>query len=84
MINILFIMKSVVALPKKLPIKLTPTEKKILEVVSVNPNITQAQLATHIGITSDGIRYAIKNLKEKGILSRTGSRKNGSWTIIDS
>ena len=68
----------------KLPIKLTPTEKKILEVVSVNPNITQTQLATHIGITSDGIRYAIKNLKEKGILSRTGSRKNGSWTIIDS
>lgn len=68
----------------KLPIKLTPTEKKILEVVSVNPNITQAQLATHIGITSDGIRYAIKNLKAKGILSRTGSRKNGSWTIIDS
>ena len=67
----------------KLPIKLTPTEKKILEVVSVNPNITQAQLATHIGITSDGIRYAIKNLKAKGILGRTGSRKNGSWIIID-
>ena len=53
-------MKSVVALPKKLlkklPIKLTPTEKKILEVVSVNPNITQAQLVINIGITSDGIR----------------------------
>lgn len=30
------------------------------------------------------ICYALKNLKAKGILSRTGLRKNGSWTIIDS
>ena len=59
--------------------KLTPTERKILEAVRINPNITQIQLAEQIGITRDGIRYAIRNLKSKGILERTGSRKNGSW-----
>lgn len=65
----------------KLPINLTSTEKKILEAISVNPNITQAQLAMRIGITTDGVRYAFKNLKSKGILSRVGSRRNGRWTI---
>lgn len=36
----------------------------ILEAVSVYPNIIQAELVTHIGITSDGICFT-KNLKEK-------------------
>ena len=66
----------------KLLVNLTPTEKRIIEAIRKNPKITQVQLATYIGITTDGIRYAIKNLKSKGILSRVGSRKNGSWKII--
>lgn len=65
----------------KLPIKLTRTEEKILEVIYENPYITQKQLADLIGITLDGIRYAIKKLKQKGILDRSGSRKNGKWII---
>lgn len=66
----------------KLPINLTLTEKRILEEVRVNPSITQTQLAMNIGITTDGVRYAIKNLKSKGILNRIGSRRNGTWTIL--
>lgn len=65
----------------KLPIKLTPTETKILEEIRENPEITQEQLAITIGITIDGIRYAVKNLKKKGVLSRSGSRRSGSWVI---
>lgn len=66
----------------KLPINLTLTEIRILEEVRVYPSITQTQLAMNIGITTDGVRYAIKNLKSKGILSRIGSRRNGTWTIL--
>ena len=66
----------------KLPINLTLTEIRILEEVRVNPSITQTQLAMNIGITTDGVRYAIKNLKSKGILNRIGSRRNGTWTIL--
>ena len=66
----------------KLPINLTLTEIRILEEVRVNPSITQTQLAMNIGITTDGVRYAIKNLKSKGILSGIGSRRNGTWTIL--
>lgn len=65
----------------KLPINLTVTEKKIMKAIRENPNITQAQLAASIGITSDGIRYAIRNLKAKGFLSRIGSRRSGTWMI---
>ena len=65
----------------KLPVNLTSAEKKILDEIGMNPNITQALLATHIGITADGVRYSVKNLKLRGILSRNGSRRKGSWTI---
>lgn len=65
----------------KLPIKLTATEEKILQSIREDPRITQAQLAAVIGITKDGIRYAVKNLKAKGILNRTGSRRSGKWQI---
>lgn len=65
----------------KLPNKLTATEEKILEAIRENPAITQAQLSEAVGITIDGIRYAVKNLKGKGVLSRSGSRRSGSWVI---
>ena len=46
-----------------------------------NPGITLSQLAKDIGISVDGIRYAIKKLKEKGLLSREGSNRYGSWRL---
>ena len=34
-----------------------------------------------LGITIDGISYNIKQLKEKEIIEREGSNKNGKWLI---
>lgn len=65
----------------KPPKKLTQTEEKIIFAVQDNPNITQLELAKHIGLSVDGVRYAVKNLKAKGVLSRKGSRRRGSWLI---
>ena len=56
-------------------------EEKIIFAVQDNPNITQLELAKHIGLSVDGVRYAVKNLKAKGVLSRKGSRRRGSWLI---
>lgn len=53
----------------------------LLKAIGENPHITQKELADIIGITLEGIRYAIKNLKRKGILGRSGSRRKGIWTI---
>lgn len=62
-------------------VKFTQTEEKILASICENPNITQKQLMDIIGISFDGIRFAIKNLKAKGVLSHSGSRKNGCWHV---
>lgn len=65
----------------KLTENLTQTEQKILAAIRNNPMITQPQLAQKIGISVEGIRYAIRGLRKKGILSRIGSSRKGSWVI---
>jgi len=72
--------------PKKIPAKDAPvslngTERKILDAIEKDSGVSRAQLAVIVGITTDGIRYSIKNLKRKGILERVGSNRNGKWVI---
>lgn len=50
----------------KITYKLDTDRKKILGVISADPNIMQAQLATHIDTTTEGSRYTNKNLNLKG------------------
>lgn len=56
-------------------------QEKLLSLVKKNPNITQEQLATKLGITRDGVSYNIKMLREKGKIERTGSTKSGTWIV---
>jgi ATP-dependent DNA helicase RecG len=48
-----------------------------------NRNITIVELARLIKSTSRTIERNIAQLKEKNILKRTGSRKDGYWKIND-
>lgn len=57
------------------------TQEKILKLIKDNPSITQTQMATALGLTRDGISYNIKQLKDNGIIERTGATKNGMWII---
>lgn len=57
------------------------TQEKILKLINENPSITQTQMANALGLTRDGISYNIKQLKDKGIIERTGATKNGLWII---
>ena len=57
------------------------TQEKMLKLIKENPTITQVQMSKVLGITRDGISYNIKQLKEKGIIEREGSTKNGKWII---
>ncbi|HIE27872.1 TPA: winged helix-turn-helix transcriptional regulator [Candidatus Poribacteria bacterium] len=65
--------------------KSTPqkTTQKILGVIKENPNITRKELASIIGISEDGIKYHIANLKSMGVLERIGPDKGGYWRIVD-
>lgn len=60
---------------------MTKTEENIIRAVLEKPGITQNELAKNIGLSVDGIRYAIKQLKVRGILSRKGSKRYGSWQV---
>ena len=55
------------------------TTQKILE---ENPNITRKELASIIGISEDGIKYHITNLKSMGVLEMIGPDKGGYWRIV--
>lgn len=60
---------------------LTQTEQNSLAVICDNPMITQLQLTQKIGISEGEIRCSIRGLRKKGILSRMGSNRKGSWVI---
>ena len=62
--------------------RLTDTESKILEQIKENPTITQRQLANRLELSDSGVRYAMRELKEKGLLTRVGSNRNGGWKLI--
>ena len=54
-------------------------EKIVLEAIRENSHITQAQLASKLNHSERQIRRIIKELREKGIIERIGSRKSGQW-----
>jgi len=58
------------------------TQEKILNLIKKNPSITQVEMATILDLTRDGISYNIRTLKEKGVIERIGSTKNGIWKIL--
>ena len=58
------------------------TTQKILELIQQNPQITRKELSDVLGITEDGVKFHLGQLKEKGLLRRIGPDKGGHWEII--
>lgn len=58
------------------------TTQKILSAIKENPRITREELAKLLGITPDGVKYHLDNLKKKGFIKRIGGRKEGVWEIL--
>ena len=56
-------------------------KKDILNFLTENPNLTAQELATKLSKTTRTIERNIKELREKGIITRLGSDKTGSWQI---
>lgn len=77
-----FMLKMIDETIDKIVIEQNTVQEKILELVRKDPDITQVEMAKKIGITRNGIAYNIKILKEKGIIERIGSTKNGTWKIV--
>ena len=67
----------------KVTVKVTLNQKKILEVIKNNPQITQEELANVIGLTRKSINSNMKKLQENGLLKRIGADKNGYWQVTE-
>ena len=63
--------------------ELNDTQRRIMEMLSKDNQLSAAKLAEKIGIARRNIEVNIKNLKIKGILVRHGSPKNGYWEVTE-
>lgn len=59
------------------------TREKILLQIRANPKITRNELATVLGLTSDGIKYHLQKMTQEGVIIRKGSTRSGYWDITD-
>lgn len=59
------------------------TRDKIIQAIKKKPNITAKELAGMIGITSKGVEWQLKQLREKGCIRRVGADKGGYWEIVE-
>ncbi|MBQ3161201.1 MAG: putative DNA binding domain-containing protein [Oscillospiraceae bacterium] len=56
-------------------------QQQIIDIISGNEFITVKDLAIELNLSATAINNGIKRLKEIGLLSRVGSRKNGRWVV---
>ena len=62
---------------------MSDTQKKIVNLLLYDRQLSAAKIAEQLGMGSRSIEKNIKKLKELGILIRHGSPKNGYWEVID-
>lgn len=62
--------------------RLSATEKTILEYLRVSPELSAKELAVRIHKTPRTIQRNINSLKEKELLQREGSDRNGKWIVL--
>lgn len=60
---------------------LSDTEKRVVELILANSEITQEQIAKKMKMSKNGIRYIMDKLRAKGILRREGATKKGRWVV---
>ncbi len=66
---------------KILNVKLTNTQKIILDIVRDNPTVSIVEMSKSIGVTNRTIERNLSKLLELGMICREGSKKNGRWLI---
>ena len=62
-------------------VKLSATQKSIMQLMRENPQITIKEMASTLGKNETTISRNIRQLKEHGVVERTGSDKTGHWIV---
>ena len=63
-------------------LKLRENNKKVLKEIKANNSITREELKIKIGLSDRTISRNIKELQNKQIIKREGSKKAGYWKIL--
>lgn len=58
-------------------------QRMIYKMISSNPGITIAEMASNIGVSDRQVRKYLKRMTDMKFIVREGGRKNGKWRIID-
>lgn len=61
---------------------LNDNQIKVIKEILKKPDITIHQLSSALSLSEGYIKKIINQLKNKNLIERNGSRKNGNWTII--
>ena len=59
------------------------SDQKIIMAIKENPKINRAELLNITGLSESGVKKILRQLQQKGLLSRIGPDKGGHWEIID-
>lgn len=60
---------------------LSEKEQQVLDCIMAKPEVSARSISEKIGISDRQVERLIASLKDKGILVRSGSKKNGKWII---
>lgn len=63
-------------------VKLSKTEKNILQLIARDCTVTIEKMAMELTITESTIKKALKHLRDHKIVIREGADKNGIWKIL--
>jgi ATP-dependent DNA helicase RecG len=66
----------------RLPADLTLKEMKLCQLIDRDAKVTIAKIAEHLGVGEATVSRMLKTLIKKGIISREGPDRGGSWKIL--
>jgi predicted HTH transcriptional regulator len=69
--------------PEMRPEKLSVTELEILGILKSDPSATTRSIAEQLGVVKSTITRNITKHKDRGIIKRVGSTKQGQWIISE-
>lgn len=70
------------AMSEKMSEEMSEKESSILQLLTVQPKMTTAMLASVLGVTPRTVERYISTLQMKGKLKREGAKKGGSWQVM--
>lgn len=58
-----------------------PNEPDIIQLIKINPKITQIELANQLNLSRSTIKRILNRLQQQEIVICKGSNRNGYWAV---